>query len=232
MDFEYGCAITNKYSFLDENEVEDPSELLAQVAEPKGKQAKDTSSTKLAKSAQSSKQASNSKLQQSKDGKKQPLQQQIDNSVKLNKSATGDDSKKQRYIQKQSGNGQHQSQLPKEDKENTSNKSERKIGNNPTGFKNDRRENSDHQRPPRRSGPRPEGGFTNQDRPRKFREFPNENGQNEDGEVNDNTGFRRGPGPNTGIGFRGPRGQGFRNRRTNDSEKHREFDRHSGSEKT
>lgn len=33
MDFEYGCAITNKYGFLNENdEVEDPSELLAQVS--------------------------------------------------------------------------------------------------------------------------------------------------------------------------------------------------------
>lgn len=33
MDFEYGCAITNKYGFLNENDdVEDPSELLAQVS--------------------------------------------------------------------------------------------------------------------------------------------------------------------------------------------------------
>ncbi len=31
MDFEYGCSTTNKFCFLDENEVEDPSDLLAQV---------------------------------------------------------------------------------------------------------------------------------------------------------------------------------------------------------
>jgi len=32
MDFEYGCATVNKFAFLDENEVEDPSDLLAQVS--------------------------------------------------------------------------------------------------------------------------------------------------------------------------------------------------------
>ena len=32
MDFEYGCATVNKFAFLDENEVDDPSDLLAQVA--------------------------------------------------------------------------------------------------------------------------------------------------------------------------------------------------------
>lgn len=31
MDFEYGCSTVNKYAFLDENEVEDPSDLLAQA---------------------------------------------------------------------------------------------------------------------------------------------------------------------------------------------------------
>jgi len=231
MDFEYGCAITNKYSFLDENEVEDPSELLAHVSEPKGKQAKETSSAKSNKLTSTTKSTSNNKQQQSKDVKKQPLQQQIDNSVKSsNKLASNDDSKKQRNNQKQGG--QLQPQQPKEDKENSSNKNDRRVGSNPTGFKGDRRENNDNQRPPRRSGPRPEGGSNNQDRPRRFREFGNDNVQNEDGEVSDNAGFRRGPGSNTGVGFRGPRGQGFRNRRTNDSEKHREFDRHSGSEKT
>jgi hypothetical protein len=234
MDFEYGCAITNKYSFLDENEVEDPSELLAHVSEQKGKQAKETSSAKPTKTVPSTKQTSNSKQQQSKDVKKQPLQQQTDNSVKSsNKSAGGDDGKKQR-LQKQQGGatGQQQSQQPKEDKENNSNKNDRRFNNNATGFKGDRRENNDNQRPPRRNAPRPEGGFSNQDRPRRFREFGNDNVQNEEGEVNENSGFRRGAGSSTGVGFRGPRGQGFRNRRTNDSEKHREFDRHSGSEKT
>ena len=31
MSIEYGCATTNKFGFLDETEVEDPSDLLAQV---------------------------------------------------------------------------------------------------------------------------------------------------------------------------------------------------------
>lgn len=31
MDFEYGCTTVNKYAFLDENEVEDPSDLLTQA---------------------------------------------------------------------------------------------------------------------------------------------------------------------------------------------------------
>lgn len=31
MDFEYGCSTVNKFAFLDENEVEDPSDLLTQA---------------------------------------------------------------------------------------------------------------------------------------------------------------------------------------------------------
>lgn len=50
MDFEYGCAITNKYGFLNEkDDVEDPSELLAQVSV--GKEAPATAGKKAAPSA-------------------------------------------------------------------------------------------------------------------------------------------------------------------------------------
>lgn len=42
MDFEYGCATVNKFAFLDENEVEDPSDLLAQVSLAKETTKKDT----------------------------------------------------------------------------------------------------------------------------------------------------------------------------------------------
>jgi len=46
MDFEYGCSTVNKFAFLDENEVEDPSDLLAQVKIANEAAAKTTKDTK------------------------------------------------------------------------------------------------------------------------------------------------------------------------------------------
>jgi hypothetical protein len=82
MDFEYGCVTTNKFVFADENEVEDPSDLLIQMT--------------LAKEATTAKgkkvdPKTGKPVSAGKDGKKQPLQQQTDNSVK---SKQGGDDKK------------------------------------------------------------------------------------------------------------------------------------------
>lgn len=77
MDFEYGCSTVNKFAFLDENEVEDPSDLLAQVTLAKGEAA--------AKTAKETKKADTKgkKTDQKKTGKdtKKPLQPS-DNAVK------------------------------------------------------------------------------------------------------------------------------------------------------
>lgn len=76
-DFEYGCAITNKYGFLNENdEVEDPSELLAQVSVGKdapaaGKKAAPGAKTAGGKAAPGAKSAAGGKPADSK----KPLQQ-------------------------------------------------------------------------------------------------------------------------------------------------------------
>ncbi len=74
MDFEYGCITTNKFAFADENEVEDPSDLLVQMT--------------LTKDAKSKK-VNNEKI--NKEETKSPLKQQTDNSIK---SKQNDDEKK------------------------------------------------------------------------------------------------------------------------------------------
>lgn len=92
MSVEYGCATTNKFCFLDENEVEDPSDLLAQVSISATKTAKDAkapataSKGKVAAGKPGDKTATSSASSTSKVGSatgkpKQPLQQS-DNSVK------------------------------------------------------------------------------------------------------------------------------------------------------
>lgn len=218
MEFEYGCQTANKYMFLDENEVEDPSDLLAQVAKKeeapvaqKGKTAQ-----KGAKGADAK-----GKTGSAKDAKKQPLQQQTDNSVK----PTG---RQQKPGQKpQSAGG---AQPPKEDKENTSNRPA--GGSARTGERRPPRAEGDRpDRPPRREG--------QQDRPdrppRRFNRPPQQEGgeqpAGEEGALADEGERRpqRGPG-----GFRHGRG-GFRgnNRRPYNPEGGlRDFDRHSGSDKT
>lgn len=86
MDFEYGCAITNKYGFLNDNdEFEDPSELLAQVSVGKeapaaAKKAAPGAKTAGGKAAPGAKTAGGGKATDSK----KPLQQ-TDNSVKSTK---------------------------------------------------------------------------------------------------------------------------------------------------
>ena len=79
MDFEYGCSTVNKYAFLDENEVEDPSELLAQAEAAATKKAADAKKADAKKGADSKgkKPAST----QGKEAAKQPLKAS-DNAVK------------------------------------------------------------------------------------------------------------------------------------------------------
>ena len=80
MDFEYGCAITNKYGFLNENdEVEDPSELLAQVSVGKEVPAAGKKAAPSAKTA--AKPGDAKKIGKPVGDSKKPLQQ-TDNSVK------------------------------------------------------------------------------------------------------------------------------------------------------
>ena len=80
MDFEYGCAITNKYGFLNENdEVEDPSELLAQVSVGKEVPAAGKKAAPGAKTA--AKPGDAKKTGKPVGDSKKPLQQ-TDNSVK------------------------------------------------------------------------------------------------------------------------------------------------------
>ena len=90
MSVEYGCATTNKFCFLDENEVEDPSDLLAQVSISATKTAKDAKTTttaskdskgKVAAAKPGDKTTTTSKVGSATNKPKQPLQQ-TDNSVK------------------------------------------------------------------------------------------------------------------------------------------------------
>lgn len=252
MDFEYGCVITNKYSFLNENEDQDPSELLAQVSQGKEKDAKQTTGkdAKTGKTAKATDAKTGKTAIAAKD-KKQPLQQKTDNSVK----ATGGQQGRQGSAnQKQAGpKPVGQSQQPREDKENTSNRvgsgndqqNNRRSGDNQNRPRPPRPEgeggyrgNNDGTRPPRRQGPRPEGaGQDRPDRPdrpprRPRPQYNQEGGVVEGGEGGNveggEGGFRRG---GSGGNYRGRGGNyrgGFRPRR----EGEREFDRHSGSEKT
>ena len=85
MDFEYGCATTNKFSFLDENEVEDPSDLLAQVtkeATPAPTKGGKAAAGKDAKAGGKPGAKTPAAAAGAKDAKKQPLQQQADNKSK------------------------------------------------------------------------------------------------------------------------------------------------------
>lgn len=113
MDFEYGCSTTNKFCFLDENEVEDPSDLLAQA------QARDaTKDTKTGKDGKAKPKSADPKAKTAgKDAKKQPLQQQTDNSVKKTGDLKTDAKKTTGQVKSAQVN-----QTPREDKENTSNR--------------------------------------------------------------------------------------------------------------
>ena len=121
MSFEYGCAITNKYAFLDEGE--DPSDLLAQVSVVDKAGSKDAKTGKDAKSAKGGKDAkagSKDAKTGGKDAKKQPLQQQTDNSVKSG-SKDGGDAKKASGGQQQQ-QGQNKPRQPELNKENAVNR--------------------------------------------------------------------------------------------------------------
>jgi hypothetical protein len=148
MDFEYGCSTTNKFCFLDENEVEDPSDLLAQVNNKDATAAANSKTTVGKDGKAKPKSAADSKTAKTgtgKDAKKQPLQQQTENSVK--KTAGGDDlrkdAKKQQTGQPKSAPAGGNNQAPKEDKENTSRQGQRQGG--PGG-------NQDQPRRPRQEG--------------------------------------------------------------------------------
>lgn len=213
MDFEYGCATVNKFAFLDENEVEDPSDLLAQVAIAKDAAAKVAKETK--------KVDSKGKKVDPKKGKdtKKPLQSS-DNAVK--KSGDSKDSGKKQFgdrREKPAGDLAKENRGPRQDRRP---RQEGEAG----GFRNDRPPRQDGDRPPRR--PQGEGGYR-QDRP------PRQNRQvDADGNVIESAegeGFRGGyRGPRGGTGYRGPRGP-RREGGENEGEVRR-FDRHSGSEKT
>lgn len=213
MEFEYGCQTANKYMFFEENEVEDPSELLAKVTKkeeaPKTKTTTKTGAKTDAKGKSSA-----------KDSKK-PLQQQTENK----QAARG----QQRGSQK-AGSA---TQAPREDKENTSNRpqGERRPQRQP------RQEGEGGPRPERR-GPRPEGDRPPRpegdrpprqegDRPpRRYQRQPPVAGPegeaqqavDEEGKVSRRTPYASGRG-------------GFRSRRVNDTNS-RDFDRHSGSDRT
>lgn len=270
MSFEYGCAITNKYAFLDEGE--DPSDLLAQVSVVDKAGSKDAKSGKDAKSTKGGKDAkagSKDAKTGGKDAKKQPLQQQTDNSVKSG-SKDGGDAKKASGQQQQ---GQNKPRQPELNKENAVNRqagggSGRPFGDRRQprqegeggGFRNN---NQDGTKPARRSGPPRDGqeggggggfgsfGGPRPDRPPRRPRTDNEGNVIEGGsgeQGGEDGGFRRTGGG--GGGFRGPRGGaggsgGFRRfggaggeggnnfkRRSNDPDHPREFDRHSGNDKT
>jgi len=208
MEFEYGCQTANKYMFFEENEVEDPSELLAQVAKKE-----EAPKAKAPAGKTAAKPEAKGKAPAGKDTKK-PLQQTTEN--------------------KQAGRGQQRGgqkpgsapQAPREDKENTSNR--------PQGERRPQRPRQEGEggevRPrPERRGPRPdrperqEGDGPRTDRPP--RRYPPR--QPAEGEVQQ--GDEEGRGQRRGYGASGR--AGFRFRRANDSNQ-RDFDRHSGSDRT
>lgn len=209
MDFEYGCSTVNKYAFLDENEVEDPSDLLAQVAIANEAAAKTTKDAKKTD-------AKGKKTDAKKTGKdtKKPLQSS-DNAVK--KTDNKDSGKKQfgDRSQKPAGDMAKENRGPRQDRR------PRQEGDN--GFQ--ARPQGD--RPPRREGGFREGGFR-QGGDRPPRRFDNEGNAVEGGDGENRGGFRGPRGEGGRGGFRGPRGP----RRDEGEGEHRKFDRHSGSEKT
>lgn len=208
MDFEYGCATVNKFAFLDENEVEDPSDLLAQVAIAKEAAAKTTKETKKVDSK-------GKKVDAKKGGKdtKKPLQSS-DNAVK--KTGDNKDTGKKNFgdrNQKSAGDLAKENRGPRQDK--------RQGEGNDRKF--DRPPRQDGDRPPRRS--QGEGGYRP---PRQNRQVDSEGNVVESAE---GEGYRGGyRGPRGGTGYRGPRGP---RREGGETEgEGRRFDRHSGSEKT
>jgi len=228
MDFEYGCAVANKYGFFDENEVEDPSELLAQAtkeAEP-AKTGKDAKQTKTTGQKQGQKtQAKQTQGGKQQDAKKQPLQQQTDNSVK---------SQADRSAKPKSANNQNRQ--PRENKENNKQQqgqqgqTQQQGGRPEGGFTRRPRPeggSAGGQRQQRPAGQ--EGGF--RDRPPRQRRPENAEGAptgGEEGAVEGEGGFRRQGGVPRGP--RGPYRGGHGGRR--DPNAPRQFERHSGSEKT
>lgn len=179
MDFEYGCSTVNKYAFLDENEVEDPSDLLAQVT--------------LANEAKTAKETKKSdtkgkKTDVKKGGKdtKKPLQSS-DNAVK--KTGDNKDSGKKQFgdrNQKSAGDISKENRGPKQDRR------PRQEGDRPPRQEGDRPPRYDGDRPPRRQGG---------DRPP--RRFDNEGNAVESAEGEGRGGYR---GPRGGAHYRGPRG--------------------------
>ena len=220
MNFEYGCQTNNKFGFFIDQEDVDPSELIARATTEKssvtekpaapasGKQA----AGKGAKQAAGAKSAAGQKSAGPKSAGsqgKQPLQQQADN--RTGSKQAGEEGKRQRGGQQGQQGG---------DKENSQQQQRGPRGPRQEGER------------PRRGG-RGGPGFTNRP-PRQFREGELQNqeeratgadvGTVEPGQFRERTGPRGGRG-----GFRGGNPRNFARRRP-DAE--REFERHSGSEKT
>ena len=242
MEFEYGCQTTNKYAFLNESDVEDPSELLAKaateaapVAKPAGKGKPASAASASTKTGGAAKPAS---AQGARDAKKEPLKQQTDNSAKPAPRRPVGMGPKPTIAE----------QTPRDGKENTSNRPASGLQSGgdrpPRNFENNRRgprEGGDNQAPRR--------DYNNPDRPRSDRPRPDRppRVQGEEGQQDrpprrirpQYEGGQHGQAGEEGQGGerRGPRNGGqFRNNRPRRTEgqEHgtREFDRHSGSDKT
>lgn len=226
MDFEYGCATVNKFAFLDENEVDDPSDLLAQVAiakeaAAKGKELK-------AKLDAKGKKIDSKKAAAGKD--KKPLQPS-DNAVKKTTTDSKDQGKKMGGMggQRAAGDltGAKENRGPRPDR------GERRPqtgGDRPPRQEGDRPPRQEGDRPPRR----PQGDRPYQDRPPRQPRTDAEGNVIEQVEGEGYRGGYRGRGGATG-GQRGEGGRGGYNRGPRRDEvegEPRRFDRHSGSEKT
>lgn len=109
MNFEYGCKVLNRYDFLLDKEDADPNDLLAQAASTEKSSAKDAKTTAQAKGKQQTGKAgarpsSAKDSKDSKDAKKQPLQQQKDNSTSQQNNARQDSGMQLKILKKKSKN--------------------------------------------------------------------------------------------------------------------------------
>lgn len=233
MDFEYGCATVNKFAFLDENEVDDPSDLLAKVDLAREQAAKKDVKKVDAKGKKiDPKKAATTAA---KDNKK-PLQAS-DNAVKKTDSKdTGKKFSSDRRPAGGAGGDLKENRGPRTDRPD---RPFRPQGDRPPRQEGDRPPRQEGDRPPRQEGDRqvrrPQGDRPYQDRP------PRQPRTDADGNVieqQEGEGFRGGyRGGNGGRGgqFGGRGGGGYNSRGPRRDEvdgEPRRFDRHSGSEKT
>lgn len=227
MDFEYGCATVNKFAFLDENEVDDPSDLLAKVDLARQEQAaKKTADLKKvdAKGKKIDQKKTTSTTNANKDTNKKPLQAS-DNSVKKNTTDSKDTGKK------------FNSDRTTTTTRPTVNASgDLKENRGPRTDRVDRPFRAQGDRPPRqqegdRAARRPQSDRPYQDRPPRQPRTDNDGNVIEQTEGETGSGYRGGY--RGGRGGRGGSGYNSRGPRRDEVDgEPRRFDRHSGSEKT